>query len=146
MASQHATARHGEWLRPPWTVLLVVAVGIVAGAVGFVYGISLIVDRDDASVQADTGLSSGGLVAYGIGAMAVGAILVAAALWLAGGGKAARWVVGWFVLLHLFQGLAIVFQWYEVSPWEGVSSIVVSAIALYLLFVNRSSRSYYARR
>ncbi len=136
---------NGDRARPPWTVLLVVAAGILSGAVGIVYAVSLIVDRDDASVQADTGLSSGGLVAYGIGAIAVGAIFVAVAVWLAGGSSFARWTVGWFTLLHLFQGIAIVFQWYDVSAWEGVTSIVVSVVILYLLFRAPPTRAFYAK-
>ena len=122
-----------------------VAAGVVAGAVGIVYGISLIVDRDDASVQADTGLSSGGLVGYGIGAIALGGILITVAIWLAGGSSFARRLVGWFTLLHLFQGIAIVFQWYDVSPWEGITSIAVSVLVLYLLFVTPRTRTFYAR-
>ena len=133
------------WNRPPWTVLVAVAMVVVAGAIGVVYGIGLIVDRDDSTVQADLGLSSGGLVGYGVGSMAVGAILIAAAVWLARGGSAARWIVGWFILLHLLHGVTIVFQWYDVSAWEGISSIVSSGIALYLLFFTDRARRFYAR-
>ncbi len=134
----------GKRGRAPWTVLVVVVAGILSGAVGIVHAISLIIDRDDAAVQADTGFSSGGLMAYGIGAIAVGAILIAAAVWLAGGTKFARWTVGWFTLLHLFQGIAIVFQWYDTSPWEGITSIAVSAVILYLLFMAPRTKAYYA--
>lgn len=130
--------------RPPWTVFLVSAAGILSGAVGIVYAISLIADRDDAAVQADTGLSSGGLLAYGIGAIAVGAIFIAVAVWLARGRKPARNVVGWFTLLHLIQGITIVFQWYDISAWEGVISIVVSVLILYLLFLTPRTKAYYA--
>ena len=131
--------------RPPWTILAVVAAGVVAGAVGIAYGISLIADRGDASVQGDTGLSSGGLLAYGLGSIVVGGILIGAAVWLVRGSRLARWVVGWFTLLNLFQGVAIVFQWYDVSPWEGIVSIALSALVLYLLFVALPSRAFYRR-
>ena len=50
--------------RPPWAVLAVVVAGVVAGAIG---------------------------VVYGIGTIIVGAILIATALWLARGSSFTRW-------------------------------------------------------
>lgn len=131
--------------RPPFTVLIVAALGVGLGVIAGIYGIRIIANRDDPEVVADVGASSGWLLAYGVVAIGLGVVIGLLAVTLARGSTSARWTVGLFALLHLLQGFAIVFQWYDVGAWEGVSSIVVSAAILYLLFRNPSTRAYYAR-
>lgn len=59
----------------------------------------------------------------------------------------------WTVLVVVVAGIlsgvvgivyAIVFQWYDVSAWEGITSIAVSAVILYLLFSTPRTKAYYA--
>jgi hypothetical protein len=131
--------------RPPFTILLVAVLGVALGVVAVLYGISLVVDRDDAGVRDSTGLTSGQLLVYGIVAIAIGAVLAWLSISLARGSRSARWTVGLLTFVLLWQGIVIVFGWYDVSPWEGVTSIVVAVAALYLLFGAARSREYYAR-
>jgi hypothetical protein len=131
--------------RPPFTILLVAVFGVVLGVIAVLYGISLMVDRDDAGVRESTGLSSGQLLLYGIGAIAIGVVLAGLSISLARGSRSARWTVGLLTFLLLWHGVVIVFGWYDVSPWEGVTSIVIAVAALYLLYGSARSRGYYAR-
>lgn len=131
--------------RVPGTVLLVAVLALAVGAIGIVNGVGLIADRGEQAVQADTGMSSGGLVAYGLVAIGLGALLAVLAVSLARGSRSARWTVAVLLFLHLAGGLAIVFGWYDVSPWEGVASVAVSACLLFLLYGSRRSRAFYAR-
>ncbi len=142
MATANATSRPRR--RPPFTVLLVSALGILLGAVGVVHGVGLIRDRDDAAVIADTGLSSGSLLVHGIVTIVIGAVVVVLSANLLRGDRFARGVFGLFAALHLVQGLVIVFGWYDVSPWEGLVSIVVSVLLLVLLFRGPAVRAYFA--
>ena len=52
--------------------------------------------------------------------------------------------LGFLAVVHLAGGLFTVFQWYDVNPWQGVGSIVVSAVVLYLLFWARGTREFFA--
>jgi hypothetical protein len=85
------------------------------------------------------------LLVYGIAAIAIGAVLAWLSISLARGSTSARWTVGLLTFVLLWHGVVIVFGWYDVSPWEGVTSIAVAAAALYLLFGAPRSREYYAR-
>jgi hypothetical protein len=118
---------------------------VALGGVAALYGISLVVDRDDAGVRDSTGLTSGQLLVYGIVAIAIGAVLAWLSISLARGSRSARWTVGLLTFVLLWHGVVIVFGWYDVGPWEGVTSIVVAVAALYLLFGAARSREYYAR-
>jgi hypothetical protein len=130
--------------RPPFTILLVAVLGVALGAVGIAHGVGLITGRDDTTVQDSTSLTSGQLVVYGIGAIALGVIIAVLSVSLARGSRFARFVVGLFAFFHLVQGFVIVFQWYDVSPWEGVSSIILGVAVLLLLFGSARSREFYA--
>jgi hypothetical protein len=131
--------------RPPFAILLVAVLGVALGVIAALYGISLVVDRDDAGVRESTGMTSGQLLAYGIGAIAIGVVVAWLSVSLARGSRSARWYVGLLVFALLWHGVVIVFGWYDVSPWEGVASIVVALAALYLLFGAPGSREYYTR-
>lgn len=126
-------------------MLLVAVLALGVGVVGIVYGIGLIADRGEPDVQADTGMSAAGLVGYGIVAIGLGALLAALSVSLARGARSARRIVAALLVLHLASGLAILFGWYDVSPWEGISTVAVSAALLFLLYGARRSRAFYAR-
>ena len=132
-------------MRPPFTVLLAAGLGAALGAIGIAHGVGLIADRGDAAVQETTGLSSGELLLYGVVAIAIGAVVVALFVSIARGSSFARWTVGLFTVMHVAQGVFVVLRWYDVSPWEGVSSIVIGVAVLYLLFVNGRSRTFFTR-
>jgi hypothetical protein len=131
--------------RAPVTVLLVAVLAFAVGVIGIVHGVGLIADRGEQSVQADTGMGSGGLTAYGLVAIGLGALLAALSISLARGSRSARWTVALLLVVHLASGLAIVFGWYDVSPWEGITSVAVSALLLFLLYGTERSRAFYAR-
>ena len=131
--------------RPPFTILLLAVLGVALGVVAALYGISLVVDRDDAGVRDSTGLTSGQLLVYGIVAIAIGAVLACLAISLARGSTSARWTFGLLTFVLLWHGVVIVFGWYDVSPWEGVTSIAVAVRRALPPVRGARSREYYAR-
>jgi hypothetical protein len=131
-------------MRPPFTVLLLAVLGVIEGILAALLGIGVIVERDDPEIADRLGYSSGWLIVYGIVAIGIGVVIAWLAIAVAQRSSFARWTLGFLAVVHLAGGLFTVFQWYDVNPWQGVGSIVVSAVVLYLLFWARSTRNYFA--
>jgi hypothetical protein len=131
-------------MRPPFTVLLVAVLGVIEGILATLLGIGVIVERDDPEIADKLGYSSNWLIVYGIVAIGIGVVIAWLAISVAQRSSFARWTLGFLAVVHLAGGLFTVFQWYDVNPWQGVSSIVVSAVVLYLLFWARGTRDFFA--
>jgi hypothetical protein len=131
-------------MRPPFTVLLVAVLGVIEGILATLLGIGVIVERDDPEIADKLGYSSGWLIVYGIVAIGIGVVIAWLAISVAQRSGFARWTLGFLAVVHLAGGLFTVFQWYDVNPWQGVGSIVVSALVLYLLFWARGTRDFFA--
>jgi hypothetical protein len=131
-------------MRPPFTVLLVAVLGVIEGILATLLGIGVIVERDDPEIADKLGYSSGWLIVYGIVAIGIGVVIAWLAISVAQRSGFARWTLGFLAVVHLAGGLVTVFQWYDVNPWQGVGSIVVSALVLYLLFWARGTRDFFA--
>jgi hypothetical protein len=131
-------------MRPPFTVLLVAVLGVIEGILATLLGIGVIVERDDPEIADKLGYSSGWLIVYGIVAIGIGVVIAWLAISVARRSRFARWTLGFLAVVHLAGGLVTVFQWYDVNPWQGVGSIVVSALVLYLLFWARGTRDFFA--
>jgi len=131
-------------MRPPVTVILVAVFGVVEGVLAALLGVGVIVERNDPEIAGKLGYSSGWLIVYGIVAIGIGIVIAWLAVSVAKRSTFARWTLTFLAVVHLAGGLFTVFQWYDVNPWQGVASIVVSAIVLYLLVWARGTRRFFA--
>lgn len=131
-------------MRPPVTVILVAVFGVVEGVLAALLGVGVIVERNDPEIAGKLGYSSSWLIVYGIVAIGIGIVIAWLAVSVAKRSTFARWTLTFLAVVHLAGGLFTVFQWYDVNPWQGVASIVVSAIVLYLLVWARGTRRFFA--
>lgn len=131
-------------MRPPVTVILAAVFGVVEGVLAALLGVGVIVERNDPEIAGKLGYSSSWLIVYGIVAIGIGIVIAWLAVSVAKRSTFARWTLTFLAVVHLAGGLFTVFQWYDVNPWQGVASIVVSAIVLYLLVWARGTRRFFA--
>jgi len=127
----------------PLGVKLLSVVVIVGAILDLSLASLMVLNRQSSNLQAETGLGSGGLVAYGIAIGVFGLVAFAVGIGLRAGSGWARTVTIVLALIRLVGlGFAMIAfsnrQWYTAL----VPAIIYAVVAYYLLY-DHEARDYY---
>lgn len=131
--------------RIPFGVIVIGVVGIVQGVLTLIAGLALLVERNDADLLRQIGLESGEVGTYAVVAMIVGAVTIMVSLALFRGSGVARVLIGLLQVLHLAGGVYLLVRYEGTYLWDGVTTIIVAAVILFLLFGTTGSRDFFDR-
>ena len=131
--------------RRPFLITLLGVLGVIQAVFAIPFGIALAVEHDDADLLRHADVSSDTLLSVGIAAIVVGVVTLIVALGLLRGAEWARFVLGVLQLFHLGGGLYVLFAYEGAHRWDGVSSIVIALLILWILLSRRSDEFFASR-
>jgi hypothetical protein len=131
--------------RRPVGVSIVAVLLAVQSIIAVLFGIGLIVERNNSSLLEHIDRSSDTILTYGIFAVvwAVVGLAVAWGLWT--GKNPARILAGIVEVAQVAGGVYMLFGWSGHYLWQGVWQIAIALLVLWILF-NRRADDFFAGR
>jgi hypothetical protein len=128
--------------------LLVTIIGILAllgGIAQAVFGAVFLGLRNDATLLADTKLSTSTITALGIACIVVGALTVVFAIGLLRGSRVARAFIGLSELAQLGLGIYAIVALDTARRGSAIGTVIGAVIVLYFLFGTKKAAAFFAK-
>ena len=133
-------------VRRPIGVTFIGVIGVLMGMLHILGGVLVIIDRDDARLVHDSGMTQDQLLAAGIGIAIVGLAVLLLAMALLGGSPVARFVFAFFVVLQVAGGLYALVAYNGEQQATGAVSFVLGLFVLFLLYGSEADREFFHGR
>ena len=121
-------------------MLLVAVLMFLAGAIGLVGGILLLVNKDDSGIQADVDATAGQLQTIAIVIIVVAALTLLVAAGLMRGSRLARGLVTVVMLFNIAAGVYGLIELQDLDWWRAAGQIGWAVIVLAILHGLPASR------
>jgi hypothetical protein len=133
-------------MRRPIGVTFIGVIGAIMGILHILGGVLVIIDRDDARLLHDSGMTQDQLLAAGIGAAIIGILVLMLAMALLGGSPFARLVFAFFVVLQVAGGVYALVAYNGEQQATGAVSLVLGLFVLFLLYGSEADREFFHGR
>lgn len=130
----------------PAGVTLVVFLAYLSGILDVVSGLLLLLARNDAAAQRDSGLDGGTLMLVGIVTILIGVFVILLAGALGRGSSGARLIVTAVMVARLGIGIWGVIAIHSVTRWSSLLSAVIAAVVLLLLWSSSASEWFASKK
>jgi hypothetical protein len=131
--------------RRPVGVSIVAVLLAIQSVIAVLFGIGLIVERNNSSLLEHIDRSSDTVLWYGIFAIVWAVVGLAVAWGLWNGRNAARILAGIVEVAQVAGGVVMLFGWSGHYLWQGIEQIVIALVVLWILF-NRRADDFFAGR
>jgi hypothetical protein len=124
---------------------LIGVIGIIQGVLAVIGGIALIAERNDDDLIGQTDVSSTALGWTGGWMVVLGVITLIVAAGILRGSDVARLVLAVVELLHIGGGLWVFIAQSGTERWDGLGTIIVALLILWILYRARSQAFFESR-
>jgi hypothetical protein len=124
---------------------LIGVIGIIQGIVAILGGIGLIAERNDEDLLGNTDVGSTTLGWTGGWLIVIGVITLVVAIGILKGSDVARTVLAVVELFHIGGGLYVLIAHSGTERWDGLATILVALVVLWILYRARSEAYFEAR-
>lgn len=132
-----------ESRRPVGVTVLVILV-VIQGIVAVITGFSILSARNDSSYLAVHSLTRSQVTISAWLTIGIGVITILVGLGLGTGSRVARFLVGVFTILVLAGDVYVITKYSGGQQAGAIVSAVVAVVVLYLLYVNKRDREFFA--
>src|SRR5262245_39851157 len=131
--------------RRGFLLTLIGVIGIIQGVLAVIGGLALIAERNDDGLLDQTDVSSTALGWTGGWMVVLGVITLIVAAGILRGSDIARTVLAVVEVLHIGGGLWVFIAQSGTERWDGLGTIIVALLILWILYRARSQAFFDAR-
>ena len=132
-------------MRRPLLVTIISIVMIVVGAFQALIGITVLVERNDATFLADADITSSQATGFGTSLLVIGVLSIVLAFGLLRGSRIARALIGLVEVAQIASGVYALVKLDSTRQASAIGTIIGGLIVLYFLFGTDKAKQFFAR-
>ena len=132
-------------MKRPFLVTVISIVMIVVGAFQALIGITVLVERNDATFLADADITSSQATGFGITLLVIGVLSIVLAFALLRGSRIARALIGLVEVAQIASGVYALVKLDSTRQAGAIGTIIGGLIVLYFLFGTDKAKQFFAR-
>jgi hypothetical protein len=132
-------------MKRPFLVTVISMVMIVVGAFQALIGITVLVERNDATFLADADITSSQATGFGISLLVIGVLSIVLAFGLLSGSRIARALIGLVEVAQIASGVYALIKLDSTRQASAIGTIIGGIIVLYFLFGTDKAKHFFAR-
>ncbi len=130
-------------MKRPFLVTIISIVMIVVGAFQAIIGLTVLIDRNDATFLADSGITSSQATGFGIALLVIGSLSMFLAFGLLNGSRIARALIGLVEAAQIASGIYALVKLDSARQASAVGTIVGALVVLYFLFGTDKAKEFF---